>query len=346
MSRLFSFLLLLKAVLHLALASRDDDLVCQVSLVWSSDFKKPTRREFFCETLSFEDDANGKPLPPIIRLNLKKDFIKENKNALKSHDWYISFPSSWISDKGPTSIIDIPLGDKAVSTVDPAVVRRSLHKPSSVRTTASKSKSNRQARETLPEENALIILVSTDNAGPITLINNAWTDLTPAKANEIVFGNGDPGKISAASQFEACSFGEFRLVPYDDVLEITVDGNADQYDKDTIRLEARKQVCTSLNLSEMCSPGDAGVDHLIYVVPFGLSSDEEGAFGFAKGELGGRYTIYQGAAFASSTILHEIGHNWNLGHATEGTEEYGDDTGQVRSSICCSRIRDLRYNVC
>jgi len=304
MSRLFTFLLLLSTSLHSALALRDYDLVCQVSLVWSSSFKKPTKREFLCETLFAEDDAKEKPLPPIIRLNLAKELIKKNKDALKSHEWYISFPSGWISDEQTAgSIIDIALGDEAVSTVNPAVVRKSLYKSSSLRKSASETKSNRQVRETQPEENALIILVSTDNAGPITLVNNAWTDLTPAKANEIVFGNGDPGKISAASQFEACSFGEFKLVPYDDVLEITVNGNVNQYDKDTIRLEARKQICASLNLNEMCSLGDAGIDHLIYVVPFGLMSDEKGEFGFAKGEVGGRYTIYQGMAFATSTIL-------------------------------------------
>ena len=95
---------------------------------------------------------------------------------------------------------------------------------------------------------------------------------------------------------------------------------------------AEEKVCSNYGLDISCDPGrDLGIDHVSYIVPFGLA-DDASMLGFALVGLGMTYTVFQGKTFSVAAIIHEYGRNYFLGHAGEGLDEYGDDTGQMGSS--------------
>jgi len=297
-----------------------------------------------CNTASTKDKT-----PSSVHLDLSSDLIEANKAALMNEEWFISFPSSWLSDHRPTPTLVIPTGE-SLTTVDVLTAEEQLRVHSSLKSAPSK----RKLRETYPQESVLIILISAQNVD---------LDVTPSDAMKIVFGAGAaPGEVSAASQFSACSFGELELVPFSDTpaISVKVDNNVNQYDKDSMSLEARKKACVHFGLPASCwLPSEMGVDHIMFLVPFGLSDDTGASAGFAKAVPGGTYSIYQGPKFAPEVIMvgcfctleenlrflgllcrsdnffscwqHEFGHNFYLGHAGEssgqGYSEYGDSTG-------------------
>jgi len=313
-------MLLLSASLHSALA----DIICKVGLVAGTDNE---HIEFICDVV-FNSDIADKTALSIVLPELSEAILEANKEALINNEWYITFPSSWLSENMSPQTIEIPPGGK-VTTVDPMTLGRRLQQYFGLRKSSRKVARKRQTRETKNEESVYIVLVSAQDE---------QLNVQAATATQIVLGNG----MSAKNQFSACSFGEVELVPYKDgdgdaVTEITLGGNIGDYDKNTVRTAAQKIVCSEFGLTSSCDPASSkGIDHIIYVVPFGLSSDTGSKNGFGRGAIGGTYVVFQGLAFAPQTVMHEFGHNWLLGHAGEGNDEYGDDTGQMgRSNALC-----------
>ena len=328
---LLQFILLLASTLQSGSAlPKENHILCRVSMVFvttgttTSSFQQSTERYFSCDTF-FTPNPKSDSLPPIVSLDPSNETLRANQEALLKDEWYISFPSSWLLPTDlPTPTLIFPPGEQIV-TVEPAIVDRLLQKPSGLRKHRRQQRT-RRTRETKPEESVLVVLVSAKN-----------TDLnvTTSEAQDVVFGNENADQVSAASQFSACSFGQFQLVPFGEnpVISVRVDDNIDQYDKITIRAEAQKKVCAEFGLRTRCSPDDSkGIDHIIYVVPFGLSSDNN-PHGFGSAAVGGTHSVYQGKAFAPESILHEFGHNFRLGHAGEGNYKYGDITGQMGNNF-------------
>jgi len=304
------------------------EILCKVSVIEEDLYEQPRKahkKAFVCDTVIPKD----RTVPSVALFDppLNPGFLKRNKKSLLNNELYVTFPSSWLSIDVPTATIVIPRGEK-LTVVDAFTDRRlqqrhpGLRKGSSPDTTIG-----RELRVTKPQESVLVVRVSTNDAG---------FPISTSEAEREVFGIGAaPGEVSAASQFSACSFGEMELVSYAEgtvngTIDVQLPNNTISYSKYTVRTEARDEVCTQLGYSEEYCP--IPVDHIIYIVPFGLSTDI-GTSGFAYGAVGGIYSVYQGSAFEPSTILHEFGHNSLLGHAGEpGEGEYGDDTGQMGSS--------------
>jgi len=324
---------LLVSAVHSTLAFKNDNITCQVSVTSEFDFLHATKLEFLCKPV-FTAVAQEKTLLSPFHLKPSASMVVANKKALEKGEWYISFPSSWLTVDHESQTIDMPFGQELV-TVELDNVERFVQKErGGSKKALKKTASNRQMRETYSWENALIVLVSAKDVD---------LNVTADQAKEIVFGSGE----SAASQFAACSFGEFELVPFQEVvIEVGVDDNIGQYDKNAILLAAQSKVCEHFDRDPVCSPAyDELIDHIIYVIPLGLSSDV-GPYGFGKAELGGTYSLFQGPAFAPETILHEFGHNFFLGHASENASEYGDTSGMMGSSYYLHPSPNNGYKRC
>jgi len=307
-SILVSIVLWLSVLVHAAV--EEDEILCRVSLIAEAVQHDRARTSFVCDTLN----NNNEKTPRSVLFDPAKDLLQENSDSLLNNEWYISFPASWISTKNlPAPFIDIPYGEQ-VTTVN---MDRRLPKKRLRRT----SKTINRRTNTKPEESVLVVLVSAQDASP---------GFTTSQADDIMFGSSSNG-ISAASQLAACSFGQLQVEKYESgIIQVTVDDNINQYDKNSIRRAAEEKVCEHFGRSSSCDPGDdEGIDHVAYVIPFGLSSDPTYSNGFAYAGVGGTHSVFQGPAYAPQVIMHEIGHNWRLGHAGEANSEYGDTTGQV-----------------
>lgn len=310
---------LLMSTVQSAVAFKNDTITCQVSVTWHADFKRPKKRGLVCETVFAPEDAEISPESALL-FNPPKGLVKANKDALKKDDWYISFPSSWVATSLRVPVIKIPDGEKVI-TVKPDTVERLLQKHSELE--KAPTNKERQTRETKSEESVLIVNVKT---------NDKSYPISSNEASSEVFGTSG---VTAYTQFRDCTFNTLLLSKYtqngvsNGYMQVTVNGNVNSYSKYSIRTEAKKEACQDLVGSTSCS---ISVDHIIYIVPFGLNSDSSSS-GFAYGAVGGQYTVFQGSAFEPSTILHEFGHNFHLGHAGEvGQGEYGDDSTQMGSS--------------
>lgn len=111
----------------------------------------------------------------------------------------------------------------------------------------------------------------------------------------------------SSTQFESCSKDDLWLVKKDTTIEVDLPKTLGSYNRDTVYDAARKAVCQHYRLENDCEPATArGLDHILYVLPFGLRDDVENSFwGYA--DVGGvrGYSIYGSRFFKASTILHE-----------------------------------------
>ena len=164
-----------------------------------------------------------------------------------------------------------------------------------------------------PRETALVIrILGVDKAN-----KTVNTLLNEEALHDRAFGVD----FSAATQFSACSGGEYEFVPFqhkalslDGVITVTVDEQVYTTSTRTFMLStAESKLCNLLDLPTNCS---IGVDRKLYVMPGGLP--DESALGFAYGGVGDDLSLYGDAStfripsFAIETILHEIAHGWRV----------------------------------
>jgi len=143
-------------------------------------------------------------------LDLPRDTVKANMDTIWKDNWFITFPSSWIltdlQNPMMTMTMMIPPGEEVMMVDANSPEWRLVEQFASPEVEKS-----RELRTALGNETVLIVLISTQDAVPTKDINytEPWT---PAVANDIVLGSSD----SAATQFSACSFSQFGLVPFAD----------------------------------------------------------------------------------------------------------------------------------
>ena len=298
----------------------DDDILCKLSLL-EVDEESSRTKTFVCDIIRA---PRKRTVPSVAQFDPSSNPLKGTKESLFKNDWYITFPSCWLTttDHRPTPVIKIPSNEK-VTRVDPVTVQWLEQKGSEK--IKHNTNSERQLRKTKPQESVLIVRIKSSDRDYAVGVSEAKRE---------VFGIGAAaGQVTAHSQFSACSFGEMELVPYvedgvDGTIDVELPNRSSSYDKYTLRTEARILVCAQLGYVEpVCT---IPVDHLMFISPGGVSGASSI---FAYGAPGGTYTVYQGGAFETSYILHELGHNLWLAHAMEfGQGEYGDDTGMMGSS--------------
>ena len=281
-------MVLLMSTVQSSLASKNDKILCHMSMlrVMSSQERKI---ELQCNgAIVPKADEEVTLLSSSFLLDLPRDTVKANMDAIRKDNWFITFPSSWLSTDLQNSTMTIPPGEE-VTTVDANSPEWRL-----VEQFASPEvEKSRELRTALGNETVLIVLISTQDAVP-TKYNNYTEPWTPAVANDIVLGSSD----SAATQFSACSFGQFGLVPFANndtiikegdlpVINVTLDNITSDYDRWSVRKDrswwkpfdqqvpaAQVKVCEAFSLPSNCTPAlDLGIDHITYIAPWGLSSD-------------------------------------------------------------------------
>jgi hypothetical protein len=171
------------------------------------------------------------------------------------------------------------------------------------------------AAKGINERTALVIHVTA---------NDFSNTSTPAELGDSVFGtNGDP--VNLTSQFAACSYGQQIIMPAqgqhitNGVVEITIDMNVEDVSRGTVRnavVAAANTLFGSLSTQ---------ADHFLFALPPNTGGDW-----IAYGSINGTYTTYNNRwATYVSAQMHELGHNFGMGHSGIGSSEYADKSGMM-----------------
>ncbi len=154
--------------------------------------------------------------------------------------------------------------------------------------------------------------------------NDFVTSGTPEALGDSVFGT-DGDEVNLSSQFSACSYGQLNLIPAqgtnitDGVVQLSIDMDVQGVSRGTVRnavVAAGNALFGSLN---------AQADHILFALPPNTSGGW-----IAYGSINGSYTTYNDRwATYVSAQMHELGHNFGMGHSGIGDNEYNDRSGMM-----------------
>ncbi|KAL7572930.1 hypothetical protein ACA910_007437 [Epithemia clementina (nom. ined.)] len=169
---------------------------------------------------------------------------------------------------------------------------------------------------------------------------------TEAQLSDRVFGtSGD--LVNLKTQYEACSQGLYTVTPatvgnpktdqyyiQNGVVTVEVDTNVTQgrLANSNAAINKLKQM---FNLGSQ-SPQNILANHFLFCMPPGTTTDGGSTkhMSIAMASTGGWQSWFRGDwCTYPSAQMHEIGHNYFLGHAAEGTAPYGDTAGAMGTSI-------------
>jgi len=153
-----------------------------------------------------------------------------------------------------------------------------------------------------------------------------------------VFGTyGDP--INLRSQFKACSFDQLNFVPVNAESTTGVPVHNGVYSVKINQPVLGVDVSTIVNAVKAAATDALGnlpsqYDNVMLCIPPGTKSNGRDWHAFAY--VNHWLSVFNDRKCNYVTLgMHEIGHNLNLAHAGDKTDEYGDTTGIVSSSHCC-----------
>ena len=137
------------------------------------------------------------------------------------------------------------------------------------------------------------------------------------------------GTLSLASQMKACSFGKMNLVPFrtQGILGVhTVDlpsvstTQGDAYMRNSITAALSSDILNA--------------DFIIYCLPPGTYVAARPGEGIAYAYINHWVSVFDDQWCQSSSLLmHELGHDMNLGHSNQGGQPYEDQTGIMGASF-------------
>lgn len=178
-------------------------------------------------------------------------------------------------------------------------------------------------RETKPVETGLVVRILTPEGGgkwrePVANIQRVY---------DIAFGASN----SARKQFHDCSGGQMEFRQYGSgVVNAQVSRHISSYNRRDLRNEAYSVVCKRFGKPENCNVRlDLGIDHIMFVAPAGVSDDHP--YGYLFAAVGGEHSMYGDSSeynvpgFSVEGILHELAHNWGVGHAVDTSGISGGD---------------------
>ena len=157
------------------------------------------------------------------------------------------------------------------------------------------------------------------------------TSYSAASLSDSVFGtNGDP--VNLKTQYTECSHGKLNFVPKPDstsALPSTVTNSLDgvttvNVTSDSTCGDGSASACRNQAISAIQTAFGTrgGADYAMVCVPPGSMS------GIAYAYVNSWISVYKDTwCTYPSAQLHEIGHNINLAHSGEGTDQYGDQSG-------------------
>lgn len=176
----------------------------------------------------------------------------------------------------------------------------------------------------------------------VTANDFSFTD-TPEVLSDSVFGtDGDP--VNLTSQYDVCSYSQMKLIPAtgqhitNGVVEITIDMDVDGRTRGAVSnavIAATNELIGSLN--------DITDHYMIALPPNTTTSSGGGWIAFAG--INGTYSIYNNHwAKSVSAQMHELAHNFGMGHSGNGNNEYGDNSGYMGSSSSSSNSPKKCFN--
>ena len=163
------------------------------------------------------------------------------------------------------------------------------------------------------------------------IASDAQTTATEAQLSDAIFGtHGDP--VNLKSQYLKCSHQQLNFIPAkarpgitDGVTTVSL--NSPSFKKGHEAM--RDEISPALNIKFGVRAPYLLADHLIFCLPPGAMLGNMAGIGGIRNW----YSAYEDEQCRSlNTPMHEISHNFGMGHANEGGIEYEDKSGVVSLS--------------
>lgn len=143
-----------------------------------------------------------------------------------------------------------------------------------------------------------------------------------------LFSN-EVGTLSLASQMKACSFGKMNLVPF------RTQGMQGVY---TVKLPSvsttQGDAYMRNSITAALSSDLLNADFIIYCLPPGTYVAARPGEGIAYAYINHWLSVFDDEwCHSSSLLMHEIGHDMNLGHSNEDGQPYEDESGIMGASF-------------
>lgn len=287
--------------------------VCLVSLidVEEDDSEKQVYNQeqevVVCNPVSGEYDTGVDDVFLSVR-NLAIDDIMSNQEAMLNSEWFIEYSNDWIQTGHHhlSKIIVVP-DDHSIVTIDPSRVTEHNSVRPQHRRKLFKGLAERQRRLKTTIGERTVVVVAIDLSMSRDLIYNH------------VFGK----KNSLQSQMAACSWDQVTIIPHPEhpVITVTPDQNPSKYTFVELYTAVLRDIKRKLDVPNGESVTSI-TDHLMLIVPDSIDRRPgELGWGATPGFFAG---IIESLVPSTMTMLHEIGHNFGLGHAYEDNVAYSD----------------------
>jgi len=195
--------------------------------------------------------------------------------------------------------------------------------------------------KTTGNKEVLVIYVEAGDASTTTSMDDLSDYIFGINANgghEREINSYASSRSSVTNQFYDCSRGKFvfnafqgtindHSIPHG-VLKVIIDSNVVGVDKNDVENEVTRVAKIMLGVQNVQNGLGSLFDHVIISLPRGTVDPDHTAGWYAYGYINHYISVFNSVANYYSFVMHEVGHNLNLGHSGEN-DSYGDKSGMM-----------------